>query len=91
MIEDWETPVMVHVYLYWRRNQVCPRASQSNMSGPVFRVRPRRDSYCSWGLVSLCASKILGDKFIEINQSIFDELSDFYVWKVVPFGALPHS
>lgn len=52
---------------------------------------PQGDSYSSWDLVSLCASKILSDEFVQIDSSVFHEFSDLHVWKVVPSGALPYS
>jgi len=71
------------------RSQVCPRTSQSNESWPCFQSAVPGGLELSWGFGSLCASKILSDKFIEIGLSVFHELSDFYVRQFLPFRAFP--
>src|SRR5579875_1581037 len=73
------------------RSQVCPRTSQSNESWPCFQCAVPGGLELSWDFGSLCASKVLSDKFIEIGLSVFHEFSDFYVRQLLPLCTFPDS
>src|SRR4029453_6149045 len=83
------TPAVVHHIVIVLRSQVCPRASLSNGPPPYFQSAVPGGLGLSWDLGSLCASKILGDKFIEIGFSIFHELSDLHIGQFLSFRAFP--